>query len=328
MSDPRDWEGEMKRIPIDDATAEMLLSGRLSPDDAPPGYAGVAGMIQAATGPAVAAELAREPVVVAAMRSTPSARPATPRRKPMRTGLLSAKLAALAATAVLAAAGVAVAATGNLPKEAQTTVSDAVAHVGLSIPKPDHAPDALGRETSDVGHGESASPGAADVNADAGPNAHSTFGQCTAFLAGPNSHASGHTPSSSNSGKEHSTAFAALIANHGGTPASATTFCAGVVAAHHDETTVTTEPTETTESTVTTEHGKSSSSGRPSSAGNSGSHTPGSVANGGGTDTANTASGGASSHGTGTADTASGGASSDGSSNADSHSNNGASHRP
>ena len=319
MSDPRDWEGEMKRIPIDDATAEMLLSGRLAPDDAPPGYAGVAGMIQAATGPAVVAELAHEPAVVAAMRSTPSARPAAPRRKPMRTGLLSAKLAALATTAVLAATGVAVAATGNLPKNAQTTVSDAVAHVGLSIPKPDHAPDAdsVARETSDVGHGESASPEgtdpAADVNADAGPNAHSTFGQCTAFLAGPNSHASGHAPSSSNSGKERSTAFAALIANHGGTPASATTFCAGVVAAHHDETTETTEPTVTTEPTETTEHEKSSTSGRPSSPGKSGSHTPGSVADGGGTGTANTASGGASS---------------DGSSNADSHSGDGASHRP
>src|ERR1019366_6848177 len=56
MSDRRDWDGEMTRFPIDDTTAERLLSGGLSPGDAPPGYAGRAGMIQAPTGPTIPAE--------------------------------------------------------------------------------------------------------------------------------------------------------------------------------------------------------------------------------------------------------------------------------
>jgi hypothetical protein len=46
--------------PLDADTAERLLSGRLDPDDAPPGYAEVAGLLQAAAGPADETELAGE----------------------------------------------------------------------------------------------------------------------------------------------------------------------------------------------------------------------------------------------------------------------------
>jgi hypothetical protein len=37
--------------PLDDDTADRLLAGRIGPDDAPPGYAGVTGVLQAAAGP-------------------------------------------------------------------------------------------------------------------------------------------------------------------------------------------------------------------------------------------------------------------------------------
>ena len=136
MSGQRDWNGEMNRFPIDDSTAERLLSGRLSPDDAPPGYAGLAGMVQAATGPTIPAELASELRVVAAGVAAVRSAHTTPRRKSMLTKLLSAKVAAIAVTAVLATAGAAAAATGTLPAPAQTTVSNTAAHVGISVPKP------------------------------------------------------------------------------------------------------------------------------------------------------------------------------------------------
>ena len=44
--------------PLDDDTAERLLAGRVGPDDAPPGYAGVAAILQSASAPATPEELA------------------------------------------------------------------------------------------------------------------------------------------------------------------------------------------------------------------------------------------------------------------------------
>jgi hypothetical protein len=55
--------------PLDDDTAERLLTGRLHPCDAPPAYAGVARVLQAATAPPTPEELAGEAAAVAAFRS-------------------------------------------------------------------------------------------------------------------------------------------------------------------------------------------------------------------------------------------------------------------
>jgi hypothetical protein len=66
--------------PLDDDTAERLLAGRVSPDDAPPGYAGVAGILQAASGPAAPEELAGREAALAifrAHRPGPGRRPRT-----------------------------------------------------------------------------------------------------------------------------------------------------------------------------------------------------------------------------------------------------------
>jgi hypothetical protein len=55
--------------PLDDDTAERLLSGRLDPLDAPPAYAAVARLLQAAAAPPTPDELAGEPAALAAFRS-------------------------------------------------------------------------------------------------------------------------------------------------------------------------------------------------------------------------------------------------------------------
>ena len=54
---------------LDDNTAERLVRGRVSPDDAPPGYAGVAKVLQAAAGPAVPEELAGQEPALATFRA-------------------------------------------------------------------------------------------------------------------------------------------------------------------------------------------------------------------------------------------------------------------
>jgi hypothetical protein len=64
--------------PLDDDTAERLLSGRLDPLDAPPAYAALARLLQAAAAPPTSDELAGEPAALAAFRS----RQARPRPSP------------------------------------------------------------------------------------------------------------------------------------------------------------------------------------------------------------------------------------------------------
>ena len=46
MTEPRDGRDEMQNVLLDPGTADRLLSGSVAPDDAPPGYAGVAGLLR------------------------------------------------------------------------------------------------------------------------------------------------------------------------------------------------------------------------------------------------------------------------------------------
>jgi hypothetical protein len=57
-------------VPLDADTAERLLSARLDPDDAPPGYAEVARLLQAAAAPADQVELAGQAAAMDAFRTT------------------------------------------------------------------------------------------------------------------------------------------------------------------------------------------------------------------------------------------------------------------
>jgi hypothetical protein len=281
----------MPRFPIDDTTADRLLAGGLSPEDAPPGYAGIAGAIRSATGPTVPAELAGEDLVVAAgaaaVRSAQTIRPTMPGRQPMLTKMRSAKVAAFAVAAVLGASGVAAAATGNLPAAVQSTVSHDLGHVSIAVPHGHGADKAGAANGKSAGHKPS----------DKGANAKADFGQCTAFLAGPDAGATGQPTTSTTSGKLSSTAFSDLIADHGGTVASTTAYCTTVVAAHNaahaDKATGTTEATDATEAPEAPEPtdapeppetgkpagtgkpssaGKPADAGKPSGAGQSGSH--------------------------------------------------------
>jgi hypothetical protein len=85
--------------PLDDDTAERLLSGRLDPLDAPPPYATVARLLRAAAAPPTPDELAGGPAALAAFRS----RQARPRPGP--GGRSRRRVVAVALAGTLAAGG-------------------------------------------------------------------------------------------------------------------------------------------------------------------------------------------------------------------------------
>jgi hypothetical protein len=140
------------RQPVDKGTAERLLSGATRPDDAPPGFAGVARLIDMASTMPTAEQSPAEAALVATMaeaiRSQPTPHPIAPQRKTVLAKLLSAKIAAAAAAIALTATGAA-AATGSLPDAAQNGVAKAASHIGVNLPASanDHARDATTKPT-------------------------------------------------------------------------------------------------------------------------------------------------------------------------------------
>ncbi|HKQ02463.1 MAG TPA: hypothetical protein VJ735_19250, partial [Actinomycetes bacterium] len=63
-------EPSQEIVPLDADTAERLLSVRLDPDDAPPGYAQVARLLQAAAAPADPVELTGQAAAMDMFRTT------------------------------------------------------------------------------------------------------------------------------------------------------------------------------------------------------------------------------------------------------------------
>jgi hypothetical protein len=223
----------------------------------------------------------------------------------MLAKLLSAKVAALAAATVLGATGAA-AATGNLPSPAQTALSDAAAHVGVSIPSGGGAGTTAAADGKPSGaNGKPPAPNSAPP----GPDAHADFGLCTAFLAAPAGAApTSTTETTTTPGKDASAAFSRFIAAHGGTVASTTDYCHGVIAAH-----------DAAHPVGATPDGAGNGAGTLNGPGTTNGHGPAAPGHGEGTGT------GAHAHGATTAGNASGGASAEGSGNAGTHAD---SHRP
>lgn len=126
---------------IDDATVEGLLSGRVGPDDAPPGFADVAAVLAAASAPASAAELSGEADAIAMFRAANGADAVAPvvdldARRSNRRTFSRAAMVGIAAGIILGGTGVAAAATGNLPDPVQTVAHDTLSHIGVSVPAP------------------------------------------------------------------------------------------------------------------------------------------------------------------------------------------------
>ena len=139
-----DFDCEMHPVPLDLDTADRLLAGTVAPEDAPPGYANVARLLESAGAEPTAEELSRETEVVAmvaaAVRSSSSIHSvSSPRRFFMPFALSRPRMTA-AFVAVTLACTAGLASAGSLPGAAQDVASAMLAKVGISVPGPnEHA---------------------------------------------------------------------------------------------------------------------------------------------------------------------------------------------
>jgi hypothetical protein len=144
-----DLPHEMPIGTIDEDTTDRLLAGRIHPDDAPPGYAGVARILQAAGSLPRSEHLSREAELVAAarevtgLRSPPGGGAGGSRARHRRA------LAGLIVTgALLGIPGLAAA--NALPDPAQHAVSRVLDKVGISVPGNEDHPASTGQEISNI----------------------------------------------------------------------------------------------------------------------------------------------------------------------------------
>ena len=149
MSDRDDLLYEMRLGKIDEDTTDRLLAGRIDPDDAPPGYAEVARILQAAGSLPRSEHLSREVEHVAAAREAMSLRSPSiggaggspTRRHRMLAGLVLTG-------AVVGIPGLAAA--NALPDPAQHAVSRVLDKVGISVPGNETHPASTGQEISSI----------------------------------------------------------------------------------------------------------------------------------------------------------------------------------
>ncbi len=163
-----------------------MFAGAVTPEDAPPGFAVVAGAIRAARAEvsrgahavdgAVVAELAAAVRRGSGVTSDAESRPG--RFNSMLGKLLTVKALGIALPAMALTGGVAAAATGSLPGPAQSAVSGALSHVGISVP----GPGGHSKNHGNAPAGSPSAPSSTPVGPDATGNA--AFGLCQAFGSG------------------------------------------------------------------------------------------------------------------------------------------------
>jgi len=162
MSSWSDLDTEMERLPLDTNTADRLLAGSIAPEDAPPGYAGVATLLAAIGDSPGAEEPAGASEAVASLGAVVRSSQTRITRPSRRSNLPRLKLATAFVTVALAGTtGLAFA--GSLPGAAQSVASSMLATLGVTVPGPnsnagDH-PNVRGKSsetavtTSDSGKG-------------------------------------------------------------------------------------------------------------------------------------------------------------------------------
>ena len=141
MSWADDFRADMEPVPamppidvlaIDDSTADRLLAGQVRPDDAPPEYRAVAGLVAALTTAASTPASGDATAVVAAMRTASAART---RRSGVKRRMQLVTAGALGGALLLGG----LAGAGALPGAAQGVAADALATDGVNVPDPNAA---------------------------------------------------------------------------------------------------------------------------------------------------------------------------------------------
>ncbi len=278
MTPPDDNAFEMRKIRLDEDTAERLLRGKLAPEDAPPGYGHLASLIKAARSPASDAEMAGADRAGAAMshalRVGSGISSPLNRRKSMLGKLLSAKVIAGVAAASLIGGTAAAAATGSLPSPAQSTVAGALSHIGISVPNPEVSSTGSAGTTSQSNSTQQASAGATKPTAQGrGPSISGPdrYGLCVAYSSSSN------VSAGASSHKNQSVAFSNLAAAAKAADETIAKFCAGVTPPSSHSAASTKSQTPTTKYSGTSNPGTShASSGSGSATTGSGASSSGS----------------------------------------------------
>jgi cytoskeletal protein RodZ len=216
----------MDRWPIDEGTAERLLTGRVAAADAPPGYVDVAALVRSAGAPAHPAELSREADVVAAAVAVISPDSRRAREVPMRRKILPFKV--VVAAGIVGALGVASAAaavSANLTSQGSHHNHHAAAQVSNAVQPTGTSPTSGTNGTNGTG----ATQTVTGTTAAKGPvmgitKGHAKFGLCTAFLAITKDGTTLTSPALT------SVAFKTLMASLGTTSATTAAKCMTVVA--------------------------------------------------------------------------------------------------
>jgi hypothetical protein len=186
-------------LALDEATLERLLTGDLSPDQAPPGYAEVAALLAATAAPPNPEELSGQEAALAELRAVTRARPRPAGFRAAKAGRRRRRRMGLAAAVVvgaLATGGAAAAATGHLPgpmRDAARSILDTVGGADPATPTPSGPPPAPATRTAGPGGGDQGPPPTAAANrgpgtTGAGPAANPDMeGLCRAYQAGQGS---------------------------------------------------------------------------------------------------------------------------------------------
>jgi hypothetical protein len=150
---------------LDQDTADRLLAGRLTSDDAPPGYGGVARLLQRAHVDTVL-DVTDDELVVAMVNAIVATDPTRTERNHVLTRIVTTKVLMATAVVALTATGAA-AATGTLPDQAQNGLARAAQHIGINLPE---AASDKAREKSDHGGSDADTPATepTETEADAG----------------------------------------------------------------------------------------------------------------------------------------------------------------
>ncbi len=118
---------------LDQDTADRLLAGRMTADDAPPGYGRVAQLLHRArldTG----LDVTDDGLVVAMVNAIVASDLARTERNHVLTRIVTTKVLVATAVVALTATGAA-AATGTLPDHAQNGLARAAQHIGINLPQ-------------------------------------------------------------------------------------------------------------------------------------------------------------------------------------------------